>query len=168
MKNHRVSVWIQTGIFAALICAATMLVQIPLPATGGYANPGDGIILTCAFLLSPLSAIIAAGVGSALADLLLGYVVYAPATLLIKGLMALVAHTLLRQTAKGGSPAAFILPALAAECMMVLGYFIYESLILFLGVGALGSVPGNIGQGIAGVLIACAITPVLKKVKIFN
>ena len=168
MKSERISLWVRTGVFAALICAATMLVQIPMPATGGYANAGDGVILTCAFLLSPISAAIAAGVGSAMADLLLGYVIYAPATLIIKGGMALLGGLLLRRMGKAKPHVAYPLSVLAAECVMVLGYLIYESLILGLGMGALGSVMGNIGQGIVGVLIACAVTPVLKKAKMFR
>ena len=71
-----------TALFAALICVSTMIVQIPIPATGGYANLGDGIILICACLLHPVYAVIAAGLGSVLADLLAGYVAYAPATLI--------------------------------------------------------------------------------------
>lgn len=57
-------------VLAALVCVATMLIQIPIPATGGYANLGDGVILVCAYLISPLYAVIAAGLGSMLADLL--------------------------------------------------------------------------------------------------
>lgn len=73
-----------TALFAALICLATMLVQIPIPATGGYANLGDGVILIAAFLIQPWSAVVAAGVGSALADVLSGYVAFVPGTLVIK------------------------------------------------------------------------------------
>ena len=59
-----------TAILAALICVATMIVQIPIPATGGYANLGDGIILISSFLLPVGCSITAAALGSALADLL--------------------------------------------------------------------------------------------------
>ena len=82
---------ILTAMFAALICVATMFTRIPTPGTGGYANAGDGLMLTAAFLLPPGCAAIAAGVGSMLSDLLAGYMSYVPGTLVIKGVMALVA-----------------------------------------------------------------------------
>ena len=82
------------ALFAALICVGTMLVQIPIPATGGYANLGDGVILIAAFLMGTGYATAAAGLGSMLADLLLGYVSYAPGTLIIKAGAALIAGLL--------------------------------------------------------------------------
>lgn len=168
MNRSRLQQWIRTGVFAALIAIATLLIQIPLPATGGYANAGDGVILTCAFILAPLPAALAAGVGSALADLILGYVIYAPATLLIKGGMALTAAFGFRRMAKAKSYARYLLPAVLAEGVMVLGYLVYEAFVLGLHSAALGSVMGNVGQGIVGILIGCAMTPLLKKIKVFQ
>ena len=77
-------------MLAALCCVATMIIKIPSPLKG-YLNLGDCIVLLSGFMLSPLYGFLAAGIGSALADVFSGYVVYAPATFLIKGLMALAA-----------------------------------------------------------------------------
>ena len=68
-----------------------MLIRIPTPLKG-YINLGDAIVLLCAFLLPPSYAFFAAGIGSMLADIFSGYAVYAPATFIIKGLMALAAY----------------------------------------------------------------------------
>ena len=78
------------ALIAALACVATMIVKIPSPMKG-YVNLGDCIVLTAGWILSPWYAFLAAGLGSALADLFSGYVIYAPATFVIKGVMALVA-----------------------------------------------------------------------------
>lgn len=154
-----------TALFSALICVATMLVQIPIPATGGYANLGDGIILICAFLMHPLYAIIAAGLGSFLADILAGYISYAFGTLVIKACVALIASMLYRKicTANSASKklAGMAISAIAAEIFMILGYFAYEAVCLGLGLGAVGAIIGNIGQGIVGVLVACVVSPAL-------
>ena len=80
-----------TALLAALTCVATMVIKIPSPMKG-YLNLGDCVVLTAGWMLSPVYGFLAAGLGSALADLFSGYVVYAPATFLIKGLMALVAR----------------------------------------------------------------------------
>lgn len=162
MKNVSAFRIVITAMFAALICVATMLVRIPIPATGGYANLGDGVILTIAFLVNPLYALIAAALGSFLADMLAGYASYAVATLVIKGGVALIAAMIYRRFSSGrGSRLAMIFAAVLAEIWMVLGYFLYEAVILGLGMAAAGGIVGNIGQGVVGVIVACIAAPVL-------
>ena len=162
MNNNRTLSLVLTSVFAALICVCTLMVQIPIPATGGYANPGDGVLLLAAGLLPlPLSAA-AAAVGSMLADVITGYMLYAPATFIIKGSMALLCGFLLKKLQ--GKKTAYILSALAAECLMVLGYFLYEAIFLGLGFGAAAGIMGNAGQGALGAVIFCVLFPVIKKV----
>jgi len=166
MKHASTFKIVITALFAALICVATMLVQIPIPATGGYANLGDSVILMCAFLMNPLHAVIAAGLGSMLADLLAGYMSYAPGTLIIKAGVALIAAAIYNHFGrKADTHKAFIMVAAAviAEIFMIAGYFFYESVCLGMASGALSSIPGNIGQGIVGAVIACTITPMLAR-----
>ncbi len=74
-----------TAIFTALVCAATMILSIYVPATHGFFNIGEGMIFLTAILFGPFAGGIAGGLGSALADLFLGFGYYAPATLFIKG-----------------------------------------------------------------------------------
>ena len=165
ISTKRISTFriILTALFAALICVATMLVQIPIPATGGYANLGDGIILICAFLMHPPYAVIAAGLGSMLADLLTGYIAYVPGTLLIKAGAALIAAWVFNRFSgrKTHVLAIVILASILAEAFMVLGYFFYEAIVMGMGLGAAGAVIGNIGQGAVGCIIACIASPVL-------
>ena len=67
------------GALAALTTVFTLLIQIPSP-TKGYINLGDTVVNIAAWVLGPLYGGAAAGIGSALADLISGYTVYAPAT----------------------------------------------------------------------------------------
>ena len=60
-------------MLAALVCVATMVIKIPSPLNG-YINLGDCIVLLSGWLLSPVYGFMAAGLGSALADLFAGYV----------------------------------------------------------------------------------------------
>ena len=153
------------ALFSALICVATMLVQIPIPATGGYANLGDGVILISAFIMNPLCAVIAAGLGSFLADMLAGYASYALGTLVIKALVALIASAVFRRIIRNQENkknlVAMIAAGIAAELFMILGYFVYEALVLGLGMGALGAIAGNAGQALVGVIAASVVTPAI-------
>ena len=167
MKHTSTFKIVLTALFAALICVATMLVQIPIPATGGYANLGDGVILICAYLISPLYAVIAAGLGSMLADLLAGYASFAPGTLVIKAGVALIATLTFNRFGRGRKTgaqiAAMVVGAVLAEAFMVLGYFFYEAVLLSIGMGAAGGILGNIGQGVVGAVIGCVLAPILSR-----
>ena len=167
MKRFSTFQIVITALFAALICVATMLVRIPIPATGGYANLGDGIILICAFLMNPLHAVIAAGLGSMLADVLAGYLTFAPGTLIIKAGVALIALFVYNWLSKKVKHPvlAMAIAGVLAEAFMVLGYFAYEGIFLGMGMGAAGAIIGNIGQGAVGVLVGCLVAPVLNQSK---
>ena len=141
-------------MFAALSCAATMVIQIPIAT--GYLNFGDGPCLLAGWILGPWYGFAAAGLGSALADLLAGYGAYVPATFVIKGLVALIAALLLRLVRKEGMPAVWqlALSALPAEAAMVLGYFSFETLVLGEAAAAAAAVPNNLLQAAAGIVLA--------------
>lgn len=163
MKNLRKLVL--AALLAALCTVMTMVIQIPSPMQG-YVNLGDCAVLLAAWLLGPVYGGVAAGVGSMLADILSGYAHYAPGTLVIKLVMAVVAAVVLR-TVKSKS-AALVLPAQVAggalaEIIMVTGYFGYASLWLGKGLAAVASVPGNVFQGIVGLGCALAVYALLAR-----
>ena len=96
-------------------------------------------------------------------NLLLGYTAYALPTAIVKGLCAVVAALGMRRKSAWTRAGALIL----AEIVMAAGYFVFEWLVLGAGAaGALANVPGNLIQGASGVVIACALLPVLKKAKL--
>lgn len=158
------------AMFAALICVATMLIQIPMPGAG-YVNFGDCFILVAAWVLGPVYGFAAGGIGSALADLFSGYPIYAPGTFVIKGLIAvaaaLVAHVIIKKTGK--RIVSFIVGSIAGELVMVWGYFLYEALVLGLGFGgALAVLMGNFIQGAFGAVVGVIITGIIAKTKVLS
>ena len=115
-----------SAMIAALVCVATMLIKIPSPLKG-YLNLGDCVVLLAGWMLSPGYGFLAAGLGSAMADVFSGYVMYAPATFVIKGVMALVVycgHTFLSKS--NNKLLSRMIPGLIAEVVMVSGYYIFE------------------------------------------
>lgn len=75
---------VRVSIYTALVLVATIILQVYTPATRGYFNLGETAIYVIAALSTPLTAGLASGVGSALADLITGYGIFAPGTLVIK------------------------------------------------------------------------------------
>ena len=128
MKNTTYKIVI-SSLFAALICVATMLIKIPSPLKG-YINLGDGIVLLAAWVLPLPYGLVAAGLGSALADLFSGYVVYAPATFAIKALMAVVAYSFYKLFAKKAkATVSRLFSGILSEFVMILGYFFFEGIL---------------------------------------
>ena len=75
--KKKTKIIVLAALFAALTCVATMVVKIPSPLKG-YINLGDCMVLLAGWLLPPGFSFLAAGLGSALADVFAGYFVYAP------------------------------------------------------------------------------------------
>ena len=72
MKHEKVKKLVLSALFAALACVATMVIHIPTRGTHGYVNLGDAVVLLGAFALGPVWGAAAGGIGSAMAELLLG------------------------------------------------------------------------------------------------
>ena len=163
--NAKTRKLVMAALMAALVCVITMIIKIPSPLKG-YINLGDCIVLLSGWLLSPMWGFLAAGLGSAMADILSGYVIYGPATFLIKGLMAITAFygfKLLKN--KCGNLASRIISGIAAEVVMLVGYFLFAGILYGFGPAML-NIPANAVQGIAGIVIGVLFVKILEKSKI--
>lgn len=83
-------------IFTAITFVFTVIITIATPATKGFINIGETGVYLAALIGGPIVGAIAGGLGSALADLALGYALYAPATFIIKGIEGYLAGYLAR------------------------------------------------------------------------
>lgn len=157
-SHDRVMKIVLSGLFAAIIFALTAF--FPIPLGHGYANAGDVFVVLSGIMMGPWAGLAAAGAGSALADLYLGYSVYAPATFIIKALMAVCAYFLFK-TSKFPRIKT-VISYFACELIMVSGYFLFET--LFFGIGiALADVAGNLLQAVFGACAGIALTTALIK-----
>ncbi len=156
---------IMAAMFAALTCVATMIIRIPSPLKG-YLNLGDCVVLLSGWILSPLYAFLAAGLGSALADVLSGYAVYAPATFLVKGLMALMAYfTYKWMSSKIGNTVSKIMGGVVAETIMIVGYYVFEG-FMYGFVPSAVNIPANVVQGVAGLIVGLILIKIFEKIKV--
>lgn len=171
-KNNLVKL-IMSALFAALTCIFTML-PIGIPSlTQGYIHFGDCFVLLAGWYLGPVYGALAAGIGSALTDVLGGYLIYAPATLIIKMAVAFVAAGFMRfvQASGGIRFLMRLLGGILAEVLMALGYYVYSATVMSYGwIGSAAEIPNNLIQGGVGVAAAIILaqiidgTGVLKKI----
>jgi uncharacterized membrane protein len=149
------------AIFAALVfVVSSQIPPIPIPATSGYFNIGETTIYVAAFVFGPLVGALAGGIGSSLSDIFLGYALFAPGTLFIKGGEGLIVGFLnmkLRKIVPNLTVCASI-SVIMGGLEMVSGYFLYERFVIGYPLAvALAEVPFNIVQMLIGLIVAIPI-----------
>lgn len=160
--NSNLKKMVMAALFAALACVATMSIRIPTPGTGGYIHPGDAIVILSGVILGPVWGLLAAGIGSAMADFLGGYFLYVPITFVIKGAVAFVAGMIYKKIGKTSKSryTAVVLGSVGDIILVAGGYFLCE--IMLYGVSAAAaSIPANLIQGVSGLIISVVLYPVL-------
>jgi uncharacterized membrane protein len=152
------------AIMGALTTVVTM-VALPFAPTGGFFNLGDAVVTTTAFIFGPVVGAVAGGVGSSLADILLGYGAFAPYTLVIKGLEGFVVGQIAGRPGDQ-SKVKLVIAWLAGGVTIVAGYWIAEAFIMGLGVAAANAeiiinIPQAIGS-VIGIPLSLAVKDRLK------
>lgn len=163
--NSNLKKIVMAALFAALACVATMSIRIPTPGTSGYIHPGDAVVILSGVILGPGWGLLAAGIGSAMADFLGGYFIYVPITFVIKGAVAFMAGLIYRHLGKSDKSryVAVVLGGVGDMLLVSVGYFLCEAMLYGVA-AAMASVPANIIQGLSGLLIGCILYPALLKV----
>ena len=147
------------ALMCGLIMLVTFMIRIPVPGTQGYIHPGDCMIFLAVLILGWKHGAIAAGVGSALADLMGGYAMYAPVTLLAKALMAAVVGLFIqwalnKHFTKTGLTIMGALGMSLGGMTMVAGYYFAECAMYGSFITPLVGVPMNILQFLVGIGLA--------------
>lgn len=160
-SSFRTRDFVICGILMALTTVMTMIVQIPVVGAHGYVNMGDTVVLFSGLYLGKKHGGLIGGVGSALADIISGYAVYAPITLITKGAEGYICGLIAEKVSgKKGQ----VLGAVVGGIIMVSGYFIGE--IFLYGIKtSLAAVPANSMQAIFGIVTSLLIyTGVVKSI----
>jgi energy-coupling factor transport system substrate-specific component len=142
-----------TAVMTALVLSLTF-VHIAQTPIGGYIHLGDIAIYFASFAFGPWIGMVAGGLGTGLADVLSGYAVYSPLSLIAHGLQGFVAGWIFRsartQSLKEGLR--LIFGVIAGSIILVAGYFLGESLIPIFGGMAYAAteIPWNFVQEAVG------------------
>jgi len=144
------------GITVAVMII-TLFIRIPLPSKG-YFNFGDVAVVFGGLFLGFKGGALAGGLGSALADVIGGFPIFAPITLIAKGLEGLI--TGFAKNRKGFLH--YLFPA-CGVLTMVLVYFIGETLMPQMGIGAaLVELPSNLIQAGGGYFGGMVLSKVIR------
>lgn len=164
MKDMNTKTITRIAVLMALTTVMTMVIHIPTIGTNGYLNLGDMVVFLAALMLGKKGGFLVGGLGSALADILLGYTHYAPITLIVKGLEGYIAGSILETNLGKRAP---IIATTIGGVWMALGYYFAE-IFMYGAKAALASIPGNLMQGLLGAVTAIILFTALKKTRIAN
>lgn len=146
MKN-KIRLMCITGVFVALVFVVTAYLHIP--TNNGYIHIGDGFIYLAASLLPwPYAVFVGAG-GALLADVLTGFAVWAPGSVVIKAVTAL----LFSSKGKRIITLRNALALLPATVICAGGYYLYEALIYSNFISPLAGIPANLTQSVASAVL---------------
>ncbi|WP_313758268.1 ECF transporter S component [Tissierella sp.] len=164
MKDMNTKTITRIAVLMALTTVMTMVIHIPTIGTNGYLNLGDMVVFLAALILGQKGGFLVGGLGSGLADILLGYSHYAPITFIVKGLEGYIAGKLLETKLCQRTP---IIATTVGGVWMAFGYYFAE-IFMYGAKAAVASIPGNLMQGLLGAVTAVVLYRLLKKTRITN
>lgn len=150
-----------TALMTALVFVATYLPHIPIPL--GYAHLGDAVIFLLAFLAPRRTTLFAACIGSALADLLGGFVLWIVPTLVIKFVMAEIVCRIGRRGNEIAPRSGIIVALFLASLWMAAAYTLAGAVLYASLPAALASAPGLLMEGAVNSIITFLLLPVLRE-----
>ena len=142
MRRKELKLMCISSVFAAIVFVVTAYLHIP--TYNGYVHVGDAFIFLAACLLPMPYAIGVGATGAMLADVLTGYAIWAPGSIVIKALTAM----LFSYKAKKIITTRNVLMLIPATAICAGGYYFYEVIIPGSFVGALAGIPGSLVQSV--------------------
>ena len=160
MKYNKIKLLVITAWFTALCAGCTACLSIPI-GVGGYIHFGDAIILLASSVLPSVFSMFVGAVGGAVADVIVGATIWAPYTLVIKALLALLItnkkETMLNSRNIVGMLISFV--------VTISGYYVAEAFIYGNWISPTLSIVGNLIQCIGSAVIFVLFSLSLDKIK---
>ncbi|MCH5320475.1 MAG: ECF transporter S component [Eubacterium sp.] len=166
MKNNKIFKMVVTAMFTAMIFVLTRFVSVPVAT--GYVHFGDALVYLVATTLGGPWAFFAAAVGEALADIAGGWFTYAPATLIVKALIAIPFVLVNKKSEKILTPITALL-TIPAGVITVVGYFVADLIIdkVYAVVNITGNIIQAVGSAVIFIILAAAFDAGKIKKKLF-
>ena len=139
----------------SLVFVATLIINIKLPITanGGLVHLGTTMLFIVSILFGPKKGALAGAIGMGLFDLVSGWAMWAPFTILARGLQGYIVGKIAWSLSRQGNSFAFNLLATISSIPFMLGvYYICERILYGNWVVPLASIPGNIIQNVVGIV----------------
>ncbi|WP_050613909.1 ECF transporter S component [Bacillus testis] len=160
-----------TAMLVALVFVSTVFINIKLPITanGGLVHLGTAMLFIASLLFGPKKGALAGAIGMGLFDLLGGWAIWAPITILARGLQGYIVGKIAWSNDRKGTSLALNLTATIVSIPFMVAVYYFGEVVLYGNwIAPLASIPGDLLQNALGVLIAVPVCVMLKKVPYFK
>ena len=170
---------VTAAMMMCIIMVSVMLFRVPIPFTQGYVNLSDAMVFMAVIILGGRYGAIAAGMGSMLGDLMSGFAMWAPWSLAIKAVMAILFALIIQSayakpagTRRAGESlraaerrflSLEIMGMIVSGLFMAAAYFFAEGIMYGNWAIALLGIPWNIAQFAVGGVLAVTLNAALGK-----
>ncbi|MBQ9961452.1 MAG: ECF transporter S component [Firmicutes bacterium] len=159
-RSERTGNLVMAAMMVCLVMVATFLIRIPSPFTHGYLHLGDAMVFMSVMVLGRNRGSVAAGIGSALADILGGYAAYAPWTFVIKGMMAFTMGLCMDKSLNK------MIGMVLGGLLMVAGYIAVDGIFAGNMMSGILGAPFNVMQFAVGMVLTVVLSGALYKTPI--
>lgn len=169
--RQKTSDLIITAMLVALVFVSTFFIkfQLPIASNGGLVHLGTAMLFIASILFGPKKGALAGAIGMGLFDIVGGFAVWAPITIVSRGLQGyIVGKIAWSKGRKGNSIALNLIATIVSMPFMIAVYYIGEGILYGNWIAPLASIPGDLVQNILGIIIAVPICVALKKVRYFK
>lgn len=179
ISNVKTQDMVQVALMAALTYIATAVINVPMGSIlKGVVHLGDTMIFLAAVLLGGKKGFLSSAIGMCMFDLFSPYIIWAPFTFFIKGIMAYIAATVAyRKNYNGNNMWNNTIAFALGGIWMIAAYYAAGVFIMhFIMNVAFGQafilsaaeIPGNITQVVAGMILALPLGKILKKANVIR
>lgn len=160
-----------TAMLIALVFLSTFFLNIKLPiaANGGLVHLGTAMLFIASILFGPKKAALAGAIGMGLFDIVGGWALWAPITIVARGLQGYIVGKIAWSKGRNGTSIAFnVIATIVSIPFMIAVYYIGEGILYGNWIAPLASIPGDLVQNILGIIVAVPVCVALKKVPYFK
>lgn len=160
-----------TAMLISLVFIATVFLNIKLPikANGGLVHLGTALLFIASILFGPKKGAIAGAAGMGLFDVVGGWLIWAPITIVARGVQGFIVGKIAwAKGRKGNNLILNIVAMVVSMPIMMAVYYIGEVILYNNWVAPLASIPGDIVQNMLGLIVAIPVCMLLKKAPIFK
>jgi uncharacterized membrane protein len=159
-----------SSLLISLVFIATKFINIRLPISinGGLVHLGNTMLFISAIVFGKRKGAIAGAFGMGIFDIVSGWVLWAPFTFIIRGVMGyIIGYISWGNNRNGNNNLYNIIAILISGVWMIIGYYLTEAILYGNWIAPITSMPGNVLQIAIGIIIGLPIAKVLKRYK-FN
>jgi uncharacterized membrane protein len=130
---------------------------------------GTAMLCLIAILFGPRTTLIAGAIGMGLFDLISGWTLWAPFTIVARGLQGYIVERIAWSSRyEGDNPGLNIFAMIVSAPVMLAVYYVCEGILYSNWVAPAASIPGNITQNVVGILVAIPVGIALNKTRFFR